>query len=246
MKGLGHVPFRQPIVGGAGALIIPAITSDNYVAGVSGWTLNRDGTMELSNLTARSDLIINDIPTVNGTYDFSMRRYLDVKQTHKTAMDYLTGLTANQTINSTSFAELTELRWQGVNSGAGSDYIYDDDDTVFIRVQVELDVTATVLATGTFVMECEFWDDNFGGTPALYKTTTEQLVWKANTVGDRAHLTYSTSFSGPGQGTVYGSIGDGDWFFKFNARSTVLGSDFQVNRLHSKAYCTHLATSFIG
>lgn len=45
--------FSNPIIGGGGALIREAIQSPDYVAGVSGWTINRDGTVEFSDGTFR-------------------------------------------------------------------------------------------------------------------------------------------------------------------------------------------------
>src|SRR5690242_11598887 len=41
--------FGNPITGGQGALIRPSVKSPNYVTGVSGWTINRDGTAEFNN-----------------------------------------------------------------------------------------------------------------------------------------------------------------------------------------------------
>lgn len=47
--------FGNPIVAGV-ALIREAIQSPNYVAGVSGWSINRDGTAEFADFTARGTL----------------------------------------------------------------------------------------------------------------------------------------------------------------------------------------------
>ena len=47
--------FSNPIVGGT-TLIRPAIQSPNYVAGVSGWTINIDGSAEFNNVTIRGTL----------------------------------------------------------------------------------------------------------------------------------------------------------------------------------------------
>ena len=49
------MPFNNPIVGALGTLIRNAIRSLNYVAGVSGWTINQDGTSEFSQVTIRGD-----------------------------------------------------------------------------------------------------------------------------------------------------------------------------------------------
>ena len=51
--------FANSIIGGAAALIRAAIKSPNYVPGAAGWTVNKDGSAEFSNLTIRG--------TFNGT-----------------------------------------------------------------------------------------------------------------------------------------------------------------------------------
>jgi hypothetical protein len=43
--------FLNPPVGNGGVLIRPAIHSPNYVPGVSGWSINKDGTAQFSQLT---------------------------------------------------------------------------------------------------------------------------------------------------------------------------------------------------
>lgn len=52
------MPFLNPVVGGNGALIRPAIKSPNYVPGVSGWSINRDGSAEFNNVTVRGSLYL--------------------------------------------------------------------------------------------------------------------------------------------------------------------------------------------
>jgi hypothetical protein len=46
--------FQDPVVGGT-VLIRPAIRSPNYVPGVSGWSVNIDGSAEFNNLTIRGE-----------------------------------------------------------------------------------------------------------------------------------------------------------------------------------------------
>lgn len=53
------MPFTNNIVAGT-TLVIPAIRSANYVAGMSGWSINADGTSEFSNVTVRGPVIITD------------------------------------------------------------------------------------------------------------------------------------------------------------------------------------------
>lgn len=48
--------FSNPIVGGDGVLIRESIRSPNYVPGVSGWTINKDGTASFNSTTINGDL----------------------------------------------------------------------------------------------------------------------------------------------------------------------------------------------
>lgn len=47
--------FSNPIVGGT-VLIRPAIQSPDYVAGTSGWSINKDGTAEFNDVTVRGEV----------------------------------------------------------------------------------------------------------------------------------------------------------------------------------------------
>lgn len=51
--------FSNDVVGGD-TLLRPAIRSPNYVPGVSGWTINRDGTSEFANGTFRGPVVVLD------------------------------------------------------------------------------------------------------------------------------------------------------------------------------------------
>ena len=56
--------FNNPIIGGGGALVYPSIHSPDYVAGSTGWTVNKDGSAEFNSLTIRGtfnghDFVIN-------------------------------------------------------------------------------------------------------------------------------------------------------------------------------------------
>jgi hypothetical protein len=47
------MPFANPIIGGGGSLVYPSIHSPDFATGVSGWTINKDGTVEFNNGTFR-------------------------------------------------------------------------------------------------------------------------------------------------------------------------------------------------
>lgn len=53
------MPFANDIVGGT-KLLIPAIRSPNYIPGVSGWSINRDGSAEFASGTFRGPVVIID------------------------------------------------------------------------------------------------------------------------------------------------------------------------------------------
>lgn len=50
--------FDDPIAAGDGSLIFPALKSPNYVAGVTGWMIGRDGDAEFNNATIRGTLVV--------------------------------------------------------------------------------------------------------------------------------------------------------------------------------------------
>lgn len=54
--------FADPLVNGS-VLVRPAIQSPDYVAGVSGWTINRDGSVEFNGGTFRGDVRIGSAST---------------------------------------------------------------------------------------------------------------------------------------------------------------------------------------
>jgi hypothetical protein len=58
--GPSEIQWSDPIAAGDGSLIFPAIKSINYVTGVSGWMISRDGNVEFAGGTFRGDVKIND------------------------------------------------------------------------------------------------------------------------------------------------------------------------------------------
>lgn len=58
------MPFSNPIVGG-NILVRPAIQSPDYVAGVSGWAIMRDGTAEFNDATFRGEVeVVTPVGTI--------------------------------------------------------------------------------------------------------------------------------------------------------------------------------------
>ena len=57
--------FANPIVGGGGALIYPSIHSPGFTPGVTGWSINKDGTAELDNLVIRGTTLTGTLSAGN-------------------------------------------------------------------------------------------------------------------------------------------------------------------------------------
>src|ERR1041385_4569810 len=53
--------FVNPILGGGGALVRPAIKSPNYSPGLTGWTIKRDGSAELNNVVIRGGTVVSGL-----------------------------------------------------------------------------------------------------------------------------------------------------------------------------------------
>lgn len=64
--------FANDVIGGAAALIRNAIRSPNYVAGTSGWTINKDGSAEFNNLTVRGTIQgLDYVVSASGVFFYS-------------------------------------------------------------------------------------------------------------------------------------------------------------------------------
>lgn len=57
------MPFPDPLARGNGALIKSSLHSPDYAAGVAGWTINKDGTAEFSDVLVRGSLVSGIDPT---------------------------------------------------------------------------------------------------------------------------------------------------------------------------------------
>lgn len=53
--------FSNTVIGGASKLIRAAIQSPNYVAGLVGWSINKDGTAEFNDATFRGTIVVSDV-----------------------------------------------------------------------------------------------------------------------------------------------------------------------------------------
>lgn len=67
--------FNNSVVGGQGTLVRESIHSPDYVPGVSGWTINRDGSAEFNGVTFRGTLH-SENPATGQTIDIEAGRII--------------------------------------------------------------------------------------------------------------------------------------------------------------------------
>lgn len=64
--------FQNPVIAGSGELVIDSIHSRIYTPGIAGWSINRDGSAEFSDVTIRGNLALSTQYTpVTSIYDAS-------------------------------------------------------------------------------------------------------------------------------------------------------------------------------
>lgn len=111
--------FSDPIVGGIGTLIRQYIQSPNYSAGVSGWSINQDGSAEFNNLVVRGT--INLQPATVGQTPHSIW-WSDTFAVHgQIVMDANNGLFMNAGNDGTANTKYGSVV-VGTNRGANSVY----------------------------------------------------------------------------------------------------------------------------
>lgn len=103
------MPFSNPIISGT-ALVRTAIKSPNYVTGSVGWSINRDGSAEFQNLTARGSLDVGGTPGI----------WIGPR----TDPDFPSALAADARIKAAIvfYTDANNYSYIAVNEGAGSDW----------------------------------------------------------------------------------------------------------------------------
>ncbi len=126
--------FSDPIVAGS-TLIRPAIKSPDYVAGVSGWSINRDGSAEFNDVLVRGDITV----TIPPYGDVSLETFFRCK-----AMEtpFFVPTETLQTTTTTP-TQLDTLQ-----------YSYGGDPALDNEIVFDVDITLDVIANGTAAGSC--------------------------------------------------------------------------------------------
>lgn len=126
--------FTNPVTGGQGTLVRPAIKSPNYVAGVSGWSINRDGSVEFNDLTLRGTFSGTNY-TINASGEFFyggtpafgnlVMSFARAPGTDAFGNGYLGGSTVYDTANKLYINSFSSTFSQGTYSGAAFAVVFD-------------------------------------------------------------------------------------------------------------------------
>lgn len=96
--------FTNPIVGGGNALIRTAIRSPDFVTGVSGWSINKDGSAEFNDLDARGS-----IEAGNGTVRLNSGGIFVQGTNHQFDINFVAGFLARRFPDTGAYSQLTVL-----------------------------------------------------------------------------------------------------------------------------------------
>lgn len=164
--------FTNPITGNNGALLIPAIKSPDYVAGVSGWSINKDGSAEFNDLTVRftAGLVAQDCGTANaGGATFSTRRiyytlfgklvWFNVRLVVFTAgsgtgilqVDPLAFTFENQAPNGDTLPQIFPMTYTGLSGAAGGAVALPNPTGTGEGITSAGDITQLRCADGSFI-----------------------------------------------------------------------------------------------
>lgn len=181
--------FRNPVVGGI-TLIRQAIKSPNYVPGVSGWTINRDGTAEFSSVTLRGELYIGSPPSppnpyIHGTVLSGVPTIAIYDGTHANPariQGYAAGDDGGLVLDSGDVAAKDTSLALGANFG---ELFYEDTPGVIsglVHVGEPLTATVQLRATGNGARDLEISLDQVNAAP-------DGIGGRINTKGEILHNT---------------------------------------------------------
>lgn len=188
----GHIPLNEvgpsnlnaesPIAAGDGSLIYPALRSPNFVTGTSGWSLDRNGNVEVNDATIRGDLtatgVLGAYISVQGDYSVTgdpaivlepgqaneAPGYIYVDENAGTATSVLGINSPNY--DTANASGISSIQLFSGGSGSAPSAIYMNTDEV--HVIGNLDIFGNLTVSGTFsrygcLVSC--------GTPTLANNT---------------------------------------------------------------------------
>lgn len=211
--------FRNPIIAGS-TLVRDAIQSPNYVPGVSGWRLAKDGTAEFGALTSRGDITLSDTA---GT-PFSLQQWITWQSTFERTLGRYAYLGVSTSVNSSTPTDLitSTLVFDSASNPFG-------DNNLYYEFICEFDVTLTTApSSGRATLVLELWTDNGSG----YAVESDQAIWSTTVEADRITMGKTWRFQANGGGAPL----SGDWPWKLTGRiSGGTGGVYRVLTPHTVA-----------
>lgn len=133
--------WGNPVIGGADTLLRRAIRSPDYLAGVSGWSVNRDGTAEFNDASFRGSVVIDNATEAILVYDGppALGNLIFALSNTQGLDDFGNGYGAGVTLPAeTGSAKSGVLRWKqpGGNTGTSIGEIIAFTDSADPRVEI--------------------------------------------------------------------------------------------------------------
>jgi hypothetical protein len=159
--------FSNPITGGQGALVRPAIKSPDFLTAVRGWTINKDGSAEFNNVVVRGTVDISfsngsEIRAYAGSYtstDWNLTgAFVTFKPANDTGHTWIPGVIGTQIIAGTPSPA----------NDVGAMVIASPCETGLDQASIEL-IGASATETASMFVGCP------GGGSVLLDTTTCQF-----------------------------------------------------------------------
>lgn len=148
--------FRDPIIGGESVLIRNAIKSPDYSAGVSGWSINRDGTAEFNDVVVRGEVYVIDP-------DGSYVRIYDQDPGDGAVIEFGLPTAAGTVLTPGSISSTTNVPGTGIPGepgtmitsptvdGTSESHIYLISDTVSAGSEIDIGATNITLDAAIFL-----------------------------------------------------------------------------------------------
>lgn len=175
--------FSNPIVGGSGGELVRAsIKSPDYVPGVSGWTINRDGSAEFRNVTVQGTIVLTPGQVTNT--EIADGAVTDSKITDVEVGKVTEGTTAHDwtlgsRIKTADTGTRVEISNEGFKAFAGSEQTVDiSAATGSVTIQGELvsgssGLRVIVNPSGSVVPEVRWYPNTGSNYSLIYSSGTD-------------------------------------------------------------------------
>lgn len=200
------MPFPEIVVSALGSLVRAAIKSPNYVAGVSGWSINKDGTAEFGDATIRGGVIAGPAtsrviigPAANLPAPLNTYLLAGIVWVANTRMSYI-GLRdiAGTITTEQGFVTNTSTivpNAQFVQNGGGADYNFVGVTDVRFQNTGGTYIAPTILGTpfGIMAADVTFYEDSYSRWRGAINPVLDRAI-RDNTLSADSYTHWNVTF----------------------------------------------------